>query len=78
MAWFWGVVAFRAFGVGHGLHCPGRLARGRHGSTWRSLGFSGFLVSQGVGEVSPSPFTQEAHRYQDLRCLTLKSPFWKN
>ena len=54
MAWFWGVVAFRAFGVGHGLHCPGRLDRGRHGSTWRSLGFSGFLVSQGVGEVSPS------------------------
>ena len=31
--WFWGGVAFHAFGVGYGLNCPGRLARGRHGST---------------------------------------------
>ena len=24
------------------------------------------------------PFTQEAHRYRDIRCGTLKSSFWKN
>ena len=75
MAWFGGVVAFRAFGE-EWLELSWEACLR---ATWVHMEVPRFLsVSCVPGGRRSEPFTQEAHRYQYLRCETLKSPFWKN